>query len=655
MTKMQHNISSWMVKATDHMGAASSAQSATMRASVEPNGRDVLEKHSADGRNTPQTASFRGVVLCSLPDSPGDLQERLIVVDVKDRALFVGDPRQDEWQEFPVRIFLPLARVDLEGNTVKVVGIEQGEASVHVLFNFRSDATVLMSAIEKTYGETNGRTSKASGIATRATSEASPPRVNGTVTWASPQGSDVHEGTGSGTMILSAQPSSLLRSLSSRSPPAKALTSSPTPSTNGLVPERPKVAAQLGYPAEAQGNVTPGTDGVVQGTFAGQEAVANRLVRALEKKLDAMPDKKFVAAHRLATVTVGQACKSKDDSLYVVDDQTALDAVASNFEEHEYLLYIDRNGVEHVICRRDFAARLVLTSIGYSKKTFREWMTESLADHGVDNFPKLPSLNDSQRLGDAFLIMMEAKAQEMTVTNNHGQITGVISYKQIISLLTTDFKLERALNERPSASSSTSKLPMRFITSKDPFDGWGAFRTATAVWVTSAVTEITIIGLTFVDISASVIDYFVFNPCIVCEEEYAVLKTYKDNTYNFATPQQCMAELQLFDCDYAGTLGHPMNAFTGAILILFIAESLARLYAFRFNMFASALDVLDFCIVYASATTFIWMVAASGSKLVRQIVTVGRIMRFLRLIRMFNKIRKAIFRDKQVRDLGLSF
>ena len=48
----------------------------------------------------------------------------------------------------------------------------------------------------------------------------------------------------------------------------------------------------------------------------------------------------------------------------------------------------------------------------------------------------------------------------------------------------------------------------------------------------------------------------------------------------------CISDLMLYDCDAAGTLQHPMNAFTGVILV---CESLTRIYAFRMSMFNSFL------------------------------------------------------------------
>ena len=59
---------------------------------------------------------------------------------------------------------------------------------------------------------------------------------------------------------------------------------------------------------------------------------------------------------------------------------------------------------------------------------------------------------------------------------------------------------ERVLRERPSAGANTTKLPIRFATAYDPYEGWGAFRTGAASWVTSGVTETAVILLTFVDI-----------------------------------------------------------------------------------------------------------------------------------------------------------
>ena len=572
-------------------------------------------------------------MLCSFPDAPGVLQERLVVIDVKDRAIFVGDPLQDEWQEFPRRVFLPLARVDLMGNTVKVHGNEKAGPSVDVLFNFKSDATVFKSAIDQACEEDNHKAN--SSVST--TSGAAEMKLE--------RGLDVDMSVASVAPTRSPQPS-MGPAPSQPSMPIKAVSFNRSPSPRELKPQRPAVAAQLGYASE-EASERNSSESV---GFSTPNSVDATLLRALEQKLASQPNKALVAAHRLSTTTVEQACKESgaSDVLFIVDDDTMLDAVAASFEEQEHLLYIDKDGVECVISRSQFIARLVVTSVGYGRRSFKSWLTDSLSNHGLDTFPKLRSIPEDQGLGNALLMMMESGMPALGVVNRNDQIQGVLTYHQIIAQLSLDFKVERTLHERPSTGASTTKLPMRFVVSKDPYEGWGVLRTSAAVWVTSAVTEVSIIGLTFVDISASVVDQIYFNPCVSCQEDYAHIADYKGSAYSFESEEECLVALQLFDCDYAGTLGHPMNAFTGTILILFIAESLCRLYAFRASMFASILDVLDFCIVYASAGTFIWMVAAQGSKLVRKIVTVGRVMRFLRLIRMINKVRRAIFRDKQV-------
>ncbi len=70
------------------------------------------------------------------------------MVDVKDRAVFVGDPQQDEWQVFPDRIFVPLAQVTQAGNTVRVQGNDRAGPSVDVHFNFKADASTFMAAVD---------------------------------------------------------------------------------------------------------------------------------------------------------------------------------------------------------------------------------------------------------------------------------------------------------------------------------------------------------------------------------------------------------------------------------------------------------------------------------------------------------------------------
>ena len=84
---------------------------------------------------------------------PGHLQEHLVVVDVKDRSLFIGDARQDEWQDFAVRIFLPLAEINVFGNTVQCSPNDGSGPTVDVHFNFKADADALIAAIEKSYGD----------------------------------------------------------------------------------------------------------------------------------------------------------------------------------------------------------------------------------------------------------------------------------------------------------------------------------------------------------------------------------------------------------------------------------------------------------------------------------------------------------------------
>ena len=107
----------------------------------------------------------------------------------------------------------------------------------------------------------------------------------------------------------------------------------------------------------------------------------------------------------------------------------------------------------------------------------------------------------------------------------------------------------------------------------------------------------------FINITTLVVDQIYFNPCVLYRDDFGAIREFKGTQYDFGTVEECYDELWLFDCDFAGTLEHPMNAFTGMILFVFIVESIIRLYSFRLKMFASVLDVLDFCIVYASTTS----------------------------------------------------
>jgi len=44
-----------------------------------------------------------------------EVEERLVVVDVMDRAIYIGDPLLDEWQEFSERMSVPETTVHDSG------------------------------------------------------------------------------------------------------------------------------------------------------------------------------------------------------------------------------------------------------------------------------------------------------------------------------------------------------------------------------------------------------------------------------------------------------------------------------------------------------------------------------------------------------------
>lgn len=81
---------------------------------------------------------------------------------------------------------------------------------------------------------------------------------------------------------------------------------------------------------------------------------------------------------------------------------------------------------------------------------------------------------------------------------------------------------------------------------------------------------------------------------------------------------------------------------TGVILGIFLLESIIRIFAYRLTMFRSILDIFDLVIVWASGATFLWMILGGGNKDLRQILTIGRVMRFLRLFRMAMWVRKMV-------------
>jgi PTEN phosphatase family protein len=561
--------------------------------------------------SAPSTA-FRGVVLCGFPDMPGHLQEHLVVVDVKDRAIFVGNPQQDEWQVFPERVFVPLARVMQVGNTVRVQGNDRAGPSVDVHFNFKADASAFLAAVSMAMQNDGGDESSDGGVQQQERNPVvagarvpSQTVVSGRSEW------QMHEYPAPDAAALPAQPA------------------------HHATP--PVLAAELGF----AGSAAPANEGKLQAAADGEDAVKAALIRALDKKLDSEIDRQETAAYHLSTQTVAHAIKQMN--LSFIDDYTLLSVVIGEFEQHDHLLYLDERGTGSVISKKDFVPRLVITST--SKKTFGDWLHDALTDHGLEIFPQIPSIDVDEKLVDAMELMLDSGAHEFCVRDEKHHILGIITYDAIIESALKDFVAERVLKERTSAGSNTTTLPMRFATVFDPFEGWGALRTGAASWVTSGVTETAVIFLTVIDILASIVDSFVFNPCITCEEEWATLKEYRGTMYSFNSEKECIAELFLYDCNAAATLQHPLNAFTGVILIIFVTESLTRLYAFRLSIFKDVLDIMDFVIVYASVATFIWMIAAAGSKVVRQIVTVGRVMRFLRLIRMLNKLRRTFMAE----------
>ena len=604
--------------------------------------------------NAPSTA-FRGIVLCGFPDTPGHLEEHLVVVDVKDRAVFVGDPQQDEWQVFPDRIFVPLAQVTQAGNTVRLQGNDKAGPSVDVHFNFKADASTFLAAVNMASvdawdnfdGGMQAQERNPVGAGARPPAQpsefpapsgrnlrsAGAEAVNGDDSRARDAPSGVPSMAGPGASIRAQMPDL---------PAAAALPQKPAePATLelGFAGRAPDTA-----PAQERTDAAPARERTLAEGADGAHQLKSALLKALDKKLSTEIDQREMAAYHLSTKTVAHTLKNDSENLLVIDQNTLLSVVVSDFEQCHHLLYLDERGAGSVISRAEFVARLVITST--SKRTFGEWLHEALPDHGLETFPQLPSVSNDETLVNALEMMLDTGAREYCVRDSSHKIIGIITYEQIIDHALNDFVAERVLRERPSAGANTTKLPIRFATAYDPYEGWGAFRTGAASWVTSGVTETAVILLTFVDIFASVVDSIVFNPCITCSEQWDTPNLeFKGKSYDFTSEEQCISDLMLYDCDAAGTLQHPMNAFTGVILIIFVCESLTRIYAFRMSMFNSFLDVLDFCIVYASLATFIWMIVAAGSKIVRKIVTVGRVMRFLRLIRMFNKLRRAFMVD----------
>ena len=557
--------------------------------------------------SAPSTA-FRGIVLCGFPDMPGHLQEHLVVVDVKDRAIFVGNPQRDEWQVFPDRVFVPLARVTQVGNTIRVQGNDRAGPSVDVHFNFKADASVFLAAVNMAMATDGGEESSDGGVQQQERN----PVVAGTRV----PSQTVFPGRSEWKMH-----------------------EFPAPDAAALPP--PVLAAELGFAGSAAGSAAPANERNLQAAADSEDEVKAALIRALDKKLGSEIDRQETAAYHLSTQTVARTIKQTD--LVLIDDNTLLDVVVSEFEQNDHLLYLDERGTWSVISKKDFVPRLVITST--SKKTFGEWLRDALPDHGVEIFPQIPSIGGDEKLVDVMELMLDSGAHEFCVRDENHLVLGIITYDAIIDCAMRDFAAERVLKERVSAKSNTTMLPMRFGTVFDPYEGWGAMRTGAASWVTNGVTETAVILLTVIDILASIVDAFVFNPCITCEDEWATVKEYRGTVYSFKSEQECIAELIMYDCNAAATLQHPLNAFTGVILIIFVTESLTRLYAFRLSIFKDVLDVMDFVIVYASVATFIWMITAAGSKVVRQIVTVGRVMRFLRLIRMLNKLRRAFMTD----------
>ena len=67
--------------------------------------------------------------------------------------MFIGDPRKGEWQNFPHRIFLPVAEIELVGNTARCVADDAEQTAVDLHFNFNADVAVFIAAVESMYDD----------------------------------------------------------------------------------------------------------------------------------------------------------------------------------------------------------------------------------------------------------------------------------------------------------------------------------------------------------------------------------------------------------------------------------------------------------------------------------------------------------------------
>ena len=247
------------------------------------------------------TSAYRGVVLCGFPDTPGHLEEHLVVIDVKDRAMFIGDPRQDEWQVFPDRVFLPLADLKLTGNTVRCTGNQQAGPSVDVHFNFKPDAEAFMAAVKLTYSDEDRA---------RELQDSNPLGAGfDTAGWNVLKSGAAFMGMGIAAKQGAGHPPNI-KSAASPQPMPAALATKP--------PGEPSVAAELGYaepdPDFAEIAKAKGVQ-LEKSIFDKAGRVDNNpgteaLILALDKKLSAEPDKMQYAAYHLATETVGEASKA---------------------------------------------------------------------------------------------------------------------------------------------------------------------------------------------------------------------------------------------------------------------------------------------------------------------------------------------------------
>lgn len=312
----------------------------------------------------------------------------------------------------------------------------------------------------------------------------------------------------------------------------------------------------------------------------------------------------------------------------------------------------EAEGEEELVLTREAVAKRVVWT-GVADVTIEQWLSD-LPASGLDAPISPPEVHEHDSLAQVLRVMgKEGTCNEVVIRSLEGRLLGLLSRDHTYTAVTQEMVVASRRQLRTSAGARTFKQDIRFephgedaMMGKPEHAPFSPMQNRVVSFLELPMSRLFILILLITDTAINVYEMVKLSPCVDCAGEW------DDTEKNappggFASEGACREENWLQDCTNIRTLTSPLSATTAALMAIFFAESLLRLFVWRTGIVKKTMELFDVTVTWVVCALFVWFLAEQGpGGAVRNIVAFGRILRFFRFFTVASALRSYVGKEK---------